>query len=383
MKALVVGSGCCGASAARQLAECGWSVTIIDRRDHVAGNAYDIRNEKGILYHCYGPHVFFTNRKDVWDFVKRFGTWLPYQCALTVQIEGQLYPMPFQPKMLEALSGCHDIEERFKQFYPDRESISVLELLHSKDEVLCHCGKILYEKDCVPYNQKQWGNRPEQMLPEVLGRAPVYLQNRTAFRQETWQYMPQEGFTHMFSKMLSHPRIQIHLNETAEQWMGISENRKAVQWLKEEFDAVLYTGQMDALFRFVYGRLPYRSLQFKSYMVPSTQGLSTLATYYPDLQVGFTRCTDYRYLPGNTSSNHETLLIEEYPSPMLEGMEPYYVVLTEQSQNLSKQYQAMAAQIPHFYIAGRLADFRYYNMDEAIYRGLEIAKKMDCIERNE
>lgn len=378
MRALVVGTGCCGAAAARRLAELGWQVTVIDRRNHIGGNAYDCRDEYGILYHVYGPHIFFTDQERVWEFLRPFARWTPFRCALRVWIEGNSYPMPFQPETLRQLlpDNGEAAISAMTQAWESRESVTVLELLNASDPLLRQVGRRLYNCDCAPYNQKQWGLRPEELSPEVIARAPVYLKDRKEFRPERFQFMPEGGFTALFRSVLDHPAIKVCTGVDAFKLMAVSDGQ--IAWKTgRKWDAVLYTGTLDRLFGYRAGKLPYRTLYFDREYCPPEEGLPCLAMYYPDQNLPWTRRTDYRYLPGNGRELRRTLIVGERPGPM-EGPEdePYYVVLTKQSKARYKVYRELLEQIPHLYAAGRLADFQYYNMDAAVGRGLDAAEEL-------
>lgn len=378
MRALIVGAGCCGASAARRLAQYGWQVTVIDRRDHIGGNAYDRRDENGILYHVYGPHIFFTDRERVWEFLRPFAQWTSFRCALRVWIEGDSHPMPFQPETLRRLmpEEGEAVLSALSREFAGRDRITVLELLNASDPLLRRAGQRLYDCDCASYNQKQWGLRPEELSPEVVARAPVYLENRTEFRPERFQFMPEEGFTALFQSVLDHPAIEVLTGLDASALMEVSDGQ--IVWKTgRSWDAVLYTGALDRLFGYRAGPLPYRTLHFDLEYRAAGEGLPCLAMYYPDLDIPWTRRTDYRHLPGNPPELGKTLLVGERPGPM-EGLrdEPYYVVLTQQSKARYQAYRKLLDRVPHLYGAGRLADFRYYNMDEAVGRGLDAAEEL-------
>lgn len=382
MRVLVAGAGCCGASAARRLAEYGCQVTVVERRGHIGGNAYDQRDARGIFYHVYGPHIFFTDEERVWNFMRPFARWRPYQGAIQVVLEGKRYPMPFQPSMLlgllpkEGRAALAAIRSRWKE----RESVTVLELLQAEDPLLQLAGRCLYNCDCVPYNQKQWGLRPEELVPEVIARAPFYLHDRPHFRPERFQFMPEQGFTALFQEMLNHPSIQV---ETGVDVLELLEaDRGELVWKTDRtWDAVLYTGMLDRLFANQEGPLPYRTLDFDMQYKPAEQGLSCLSVYYPSPEIPWTRQTDYRYLPGNSQVQEQTLVIGERPRS-LNGPEdePYYVVLTPRSKAQYQRYRQRLEEIPNLYGAGRLADFCYYNMDKAVSRGLDIAQTI-CRQR--
>lgn len=383
MKVLIAGAGCCGAAAARRLAEYGHHVTVADRRSHVGGNAYDQRDEHGILYHIYGPHVFFTDRERVWQFLSPYAQWVPFRCSLRVWIEGESHPMPFQPETLRRLlpDTGRTAVETMRQLWHDCDRITVFDLLNAPDPLLREAGQRLYNCDCLPYNQKQWGLQPEKLLPEVIARAPVYLTDRQDFRSERFQFMPTDGFASLFHTMLDHPFIQVLTNTDVLELFGISKGK--IQWKTgQTWDAVLYTGPLDQLFANRAGVLPYRTLRFDRQTLEPQKGLPCLAMYYPEPEFPWTRRTDYRYLPGNNLVTGKTLVIGEQPGPVVTPADDrYYVVLTEHSKHIHQQYQNMLKQIPHLYAAGRLADFRYYNMDESLERGLDMAEEIHRQER--
>ncbi len=383
MRALIVGAGCCGAAAARRLAEYGWQVTVVERRSHVGGNTYDRRNRNGVLYHVYGPHVFFTDRERVWNFLSPFARWVPFRSSLRVWIQGESYPMPFQPETLRRLlPDKGDLAvEAMRRLWRGRTHVTVFDLLNAPDLLLRQAGQRLYDWDCAPYNQKQWGLRPEDLLPEVVARAPVYLEDRQDFRPERFQFMPEDGFDALFRAVLNHSAVQVLTDTDASEWMYISGGR--ICWKTgREWDAVLYTGPLDRLLDSRAGALPYRTLHFDCCGETLQEGLPCLAMYYPESEFPWTRQTDYRYLPGNSPTADRTLVIGERPGPMEHPEdEPYYVVLTEHSRQIHQQYQNALAQVPRLYTAGRLADFRYYNMDEAVERGLDIAEAIHRRER--
>lgn len=378
MRILVVGAGCCGASAARRLAEYGWQVTVIDRRGHIGGNTYDRRDQNGILYHVYGPHIFFTDKERVWAFLAPFAQWVPFRCTLRVWIEGDSHPMPFQPKTLRRLmpEKADAVQLALRREFTDRDRITVLDMLNASDPMLRLEGQRLYDCDCAPYNQKQWGLRPEEMAPEVIARSPVYLEDRENFRSEKFQFMPEKGFAALFRSILNHPAIETLTNLDASALIEISDGQ--IVWKTERtWDAVLYTGALDRLFGYRAGTLLYRTLHFDLEYHAVKEGLSCLAMYYPGLDVPWTRRTDYRHLPGNSPALRKTLIIGERPAPMEHSEdEPYYVVLTERSKAQYQVYRSLLDHVPHLYSAGRLADFRYYNMDEAVDRGLDIAEEI-------
>ena len=378
MRALVVGAGCCGASAARRLAQYGWQVTVIDRRSHIGGNAYDRRDENGVLYHVYGPHIFFTDQERVWEFLAPLARWVPFRCALRVWIEGDSHPMPFQPETLRRLMPDEGeaAASAMAGRWSGRNHVTVLDLLNAPDPLLRRAGQRLYDCDCAPYNQKQWGLRPEELSPEVIARAPVYLENRKEFRPERFQFMPEEGFTALFRSLLGHPAIEVLTDLDASALMEVSDGQ--IAWKTgQKWAAVLYTGALDRLFGYRAGPLPYRTLHFDLEYCASGAGLPCLAMYYPDLDIPWTRRADYRHLPGNPPGLDKTLLVGERPGPMESPWdEPYYVVLTERSKAQHQAYRELLEQVPHLYGAGRLADFRYYNMDEAVGRGLDAAEEL-------
>lgn len=376
MRALVVGAGCCGASAARRLAELGWRVTVAERRRHVGGNAFDCKDERGYLHHPYGPHFFFTGEEAVWRFLTSLVPWVPFSPDVEVQLGGRRYPMPFQPATIRGLlpERGEEVLSALERRWGGRGWVTVLELMGAKEPLLRLAGERLYREDCLPYNQKQWGLAPEALSPEVIARSPVYLRDRVSFREEPFQGLPEGGFAALFGAMLNHPAIEVRTGVDARDLFSVSEGE--IQWRGgRRWDVVLYTGCLDRLFGYAEGRLPYRTLRFDRAYLPRREGLSCLAVYYPGGEIPWTRRTDYGYLPDNRPVEGETLVVGERPAA-LEGEEdePYYVVLTGESKARHRRYQERLERVPHLYGAGRLAEFRYYNMDAAVGRGLSAAE---------
>lgn len=369
MNILVVGAGFTGATAARYLADKGHKVKIIDKRSHIGGNAYDEFNENGVLVHEYGPHVFFTDNQLVWNFISKFSSWIEYKPNANALIDNKFLSMPFNFNAFKALFSNEEMDEllnRLKLMYKDQRNVFILDMIDSDDELIKNAALKLYEKDYLPYNMKQWGLKPENIDFSVTARIPIRLSEESHLKDSKYQYMPKNGYTALFKDLLNHGNITIELGI---EFKGLN-NLDNVQ-------AVLYTGMVDRLFDYKYGELPYRTIEFKKDKSKDKFELPSIVVYYPSLECEYTRKTDYSYLPNNLDKS-SNVIITETPKQYIHDNElPYYVVLTDESKRLYNKYLTDIKSLKKLFVAGRLADFKYYNMDNAIERGLEIAEEID------
>lgn len=361
IKNLVVGAGLSGATLARKLAECGQSVLVIDRREHIAGNIYD-RKISGITVHGYGPHVFHTNDKEVWDFLSRFTDWHLFMYRVKAFIDGQEVPVPFNLNSLHALfpaGVAARLEEKLVSAFGLNVKVPVLKLRENRDEDLGFLADYVYRKVFLGYTVKQWGVKPEELDPSVSGRVPVYISRDDRYFQDKYQAIPADGYTKMTERMLQHPNISVKLNTPfdAEKHAG--------------YDRIFYTGPVDEYFNYELGELPYRSLDisFCTYKRPYFQ--SGPQINYPE-NYDFTRAVEYKYYLNETSEN--TVVSFEYPRAFERGVnERYYPVPAADSQALYARYAQKAAALKNVYFLGRLGDYKYYNMDQAVARALKLA----------
>ncbi len=372
LRDLVVGSGIVGAVLAHELAEKGHKVEVWEKRSHIGGNLYDYTDDHGIHVHLYGPHIFHTNMEHVWEYVNRFCEFDSYNLICGAVLDGKCVPTSFDFTSIDVFfpDEADTIKERIKDVYGDKTSATVLELLDSEDEHIKRFAKYLYDNDYAPYTAKQWGIKPEEVDRDIFKRVPIMLSYGSRYFNDKYQAMPQNGYMDLINGLLNHANIKVETNIDALKHLSISENRVQIDGSETQMD-VYYTGPLDELFHCEFGKLPYRSLRFewKYADIDSYQDMPVVA--YPQAE-GYTRITEYKKLPYQQVKG--TTYAVEYPIPYMEGnsVEPYYPVLTEQSKMLYQRYSDIADNIPNLKCCGRLADFKYYNMDQAIDRALKI-----------
>lgn len=356
---LVVGCGFSGSTIARELADAGHKVRIIDRRSHVGGNAYDELDEQGILVHRYGPHIFHTNSERVWDFLSRFTEWRSYEHRVRGVVEGQLYPFPINRDTLNQLYKLNLDEAGatafFEQVREPREPVRT-----SEDVVLNAVGRDLYEKFFLNYTRKQWGLEPSELKAGVAARIPVRTNTDDRYFTDRFQAMPLHGYTKMFERILDHPNITVELG------VDFADIRGSEQWKH-----IVYTGPVDAYFDRCFGRLPYRSLSFEHEHLADTDWFQPVGTVnYPN-DHAYTRVTEFKHLTGQQHTG--TSIVREYPQA--DG-DPYYPVPSEANEALYKRYAALADAEEGVTFVGRLAQYRYYNMDQVVAAALTAAKRL-------
>lgn len=377
--ALVIGSGLCGSIIARFLAEAlDKKVQILERRNHIAGNMYDYYNEHKILVHKYGPHVFHTCKKELVDYLKHYGEWEPFKLFCMAKIDNKFTPTPFNFSTIDSYfeaEKASTIKNKLVDAYPNQEFVTILELLRHNDPTINSYAKFLYEKDYKPYTAKQWGINPEKIDISILSRVPVRLSYNNGYFDDVYQLMPKEGYTSFFNALLDHPNIVIDLNVDALDHIRIDcENSKILYDNVPTSKLVVYTGALDELFQ-EKQKLPYRSLRFKwkHESLDSFQDAPVVA--YPQ-EKDFTRITEYKKLP--IQDVQGTTYAIEYPLPYNPNseQEPYYPLLTRESIEQHSLLQRKARLIKNLFTCGRLADYKYYNMDQAIERALEICDQL-------
>lgn len=356
---LIVGAGFAGSVAARQLAEAGHHVRIIDRRPHLAGNAYDEVDAKGLLVHRYGPHIFHTNSQRVFEYLSRFTEWRLYEHRVRCVVDGKAYPFPINRDTLNQLYGL-DLDEAGAAEYFERVREHRDPVLTSEDVVLNSVGRDLYEKFFLHYTRKQWGLEPSQLKAGVAARIPVRTNSDDRYFTDTYQAMPLHGYTRMFERMLDHPSIELALG------MDFESERKNLKAAH-----VVYTGPIDAYFGHCFGPLPYRSLCFEHQHLPDVAQFQAVGTVnYPN-DHAFTRITEFKHLTGQVHPG--TSIVREYPQA--EG-EPYYPIPRNENEALFKRYEQLAEQEEDVTFVGRLAQYRYYNMDQVVAAALKAAETL-------
>lgn len=378
-KALVIGSGVVGSVVARYLSEeRNMNVTIWERRDHFGGNMYDYVDEHGIRVHQYGPHIFHTKNKRIYEYVCKYGEWIPYKLVCGAVIDGICSPTAFNFRTIDLFYSrkqADEIKQHIRNKFGERDSATVVELLDCDDPIIKGYAQFLFDKDYSLYTAKQWGVSPKDIDKSVLKRVPIRFSYEEAYFTDEYQVMPKEGYTKFINNVLTHPNIVVKLNIDALNHLSvIDESTLMIDGQPVDYP-VIYTGPLDELFKFDKGKLPYRSLRFewKYEKKESFQEMPVVA--YPQAE-DFTRITEYKKLPVQEVSG--TTYAIEYPLQYNSenvNMEPYYPVLTEESQKLYDEYRVKADTIRNLYCCGRLADFKYYDMDKAIESALLFLEK--------
>lgn len=356
---LVVGAGFAGSVVAEQLARAGKTVKIVDKRPHIGGNAYDKYDEHGVLIHPYGPHIFHTNSKRIFEYLSQFTHWRFYEHRVLASARGQLVPLPINRTTINQLYGL-DLSEAEVAEFIEKARQPRDPLKTSEDVVLNSVGPELCDLFFRGYTQKQWGLDLSQLAAGVAARIPTRTNDDDRYFTDDFQFMPAEGYTRMFEKMLAHPAIDISLG------LDFAEAREAFA-----HDAIVYTGPVDAFYDFRLGRLPYRSLRFEHQHLTDTAQYQAVGTVnYPN-EFEFTRITEFRHLTGQTHAG--TSLVREYPQA--DG-DPYYPIPRPENEALFKQYEALARVEPNVTFVGRLAQYRYYNMDQVVGAALTAARNL-------
>ena len=356
---MIVGAGFAGCVLAEQLAnQLGKKVLLIDSRNHIGGNAYDYYNEDGILVHKYGPHIFHTNSLKVFEYLSQFTKWRPYQHHVLTSVDGQLVPIPINLNTINSLYGLNlnsfQLAEFFASVAEHRDDIRT-----SEDVVVSKIGRELYEKFFHNYTCKQWGLDPSELDATVTARIPTRMDRDNRYFTDKYQVMPLHGYTRLFEKMLSCPKIKVMLN---------TEYREIRDYIP--YRALIYTGPIDEFFHYCYGKLPYRSLRFEFETVNTSVYQAAAVINYPN-DYTYTRVTEFKYLTGQEHS--KTSIAYEYPCS--EG-DPYYPVPQPENVNRYKQYELLASATADVHFVGRLATYKYYNMDQVVGQALSIFHKI-------
>ncbi|MGZ3845742.1 MAG: UDP-galactopyranose mutase [Flavisolibacter sp.] len=356
---LIVGAGFAGSVLAERLAtQANKKVLIIDKREHIAGNAYDYYNKDGILIHKYGPHIFHTNSKEVFEYLGQFTPWRPYEHKVLGSVDGQLVPIPINLNTINALYGLTLSSGDVENFFAERAE-KVDRVKTSEDVVVSKVGRELYEKFFRGYTRKMWDLDPSELDASVTARVPTRTNRDDRYFTDTYQAMPLYGYTHMFQNMLSHKNIKVMLNTDYKEIIDIIPHKN-----------LIFTGPVDEYFNYCYGKLPYRSLEFKFETIDKEVFQPTGTVNYPNEQL-YTRITDFKYLTGQV--HPKTAVVYEFPKA--EG-DPYYPVPRPENAELYKKYQQLASTIKNTYFVGRLATYKYYNMDQVVAQALTTFKKI-------
>lgn len=357
---LVVGAGFAGAVCARELADDGKAVLVVDKREHIGGNAFDMVDTHGVLIHPYGPHIFHTNSVDIFRYLSRFTNWRFYEHRVLAEVGGHQLPIPINRTTINKLYGLELDTDRQVEEYLDKVKEPRSQIISSEDVVLGSVGRDLCEKFFRGYTKKQWGLDLSQLSAGVAARIPTRLNTDDRYFSDTYQFIPLDGYTKMFERMLDHPNIEIRLSTD---YLSLN----SVSW-----GHMVYSGPIDAFFDYCYGRLPYRSLRFDHENLPDVEYYQLVGTVnYPN-EHEYTRITEFKHITGQRHSS--TSIVREYPQA--DG-EPFYPIPRAENEILYKRYQELANQRSHSVsFVGRLAQYRYYNMDQVVGAALACAKRL-------
>jgi UDP-galactopyranose mutase len=356
---LIVGAGFAGSVLAERLARgSNKKVLLCDKRPHIGGNAYDHYNEAGILVHKYGPHIFHTNSREVFEYLSRFTEWRSYQHRVRACVDGQIVPIPINLDTINTLYGLNLTSFEVADFFK-KVAEPIAQIKTSEDVVVSQVGRELYEKFFRNYTRKQWGLDPSELDSSVTSRIPTRTNRDDRYFTDTYQAMPLHGFTRMFENMLDHPNIKLLLN------CDYREIEKDIP-----FREMIYTGPVDAFFGYCYGKLPYRSLEFKHETHNMQKFQSAPVINYPNEHL-YTRVTEFKYLTGQEHA--KTSIVYEFPRS--EG-DAYYPIPRKENAALYARYKALADRTPGIHFVGRLATYKYYNMDQIVGQALTTYAKM-------
>jgi len=377
-RAVVIGLGFAGSVMARELAEAGFSVLAFEKRSHIGGNMYEYERANGVRVHMYGPHIFHTNSKKVYAYLSRFSDFYPYTHRVLGKIDGQLVPIPFNFTSIDALfpeEQARLYRKKLNDAFGEKDRVFVSELIFHPDPDIAALGKFVFDKVFVNYTAKQWGIPASQVDMAVINRVPVVLGTDDRYFADSIQMMPMEGYTHVFEKMLNHPNISILLDANAMDHIQMDRNLQTIFVDGEPVSGpVCYSGPIDELFDFQYGALPYRSADmiFEDYPTDYYQTASVIN--YPN-EEDFTRITEFKHMTLQVIPRHTTIL-KEYPLPYQPGgkLPPYYPVSSKTNHEKYDTYLQLSRAFPNLYLCGRLAEYRYYNMDAVIDRALHVSK---------
>lgn len=386
--AVVVGAGFAGAVVARELAERGgMSVLLVEARSHVGGNAYDHRDDAGILVHEYGPHIFHTDDRRVFDYLSRFTEWRDYEHRVLADVHGQLMPVPFNLTSLRLAFGdarAESLTNRLIDVFGRERKVPIIDLRAQDDAELAEVADYVYRNVFLYYTQKQWGVKPEEVDPSVTARVPVFISEDDRYFQDAYQGMPAQGYTALFSRLLEHPRIELILETDARSVLelvfedDVPEARlQEVRVGGEAHDGpIIYTGPLDQLFDLRFGQLPYRSLDFvfETHPIDWHQPCGTVNYTVSE---DYTRITEFKHLTGQDCPGATTIM-KEYPRAFEDATTqvPYYAILSDENRVHYERYLALTSNLRHFHPLGRLAEYRYYNMDVIVGRALALADRI-------
>ena len=374
---LIIGSGFAGATVARILAERGEKVKIIEKRPHIGGNCYDEYDEYGILVHKYGPHIFHTNDQDVFEFLSRFTSWYDYQHEVVGNVYGKIIPIPFNLNTLMIVFGEEKgqaLKQELIDTYGENARFPILELQKSSSQGIQEVAQYVYENIFLKYTMKQWNQKPEEVNQSVTARVPVLISYDNRYFQDKYQGMPKDGYTKLFERMLDHENIDIELSKDAKEDLTFDFENHKIYYLNQEFKGkIIFTGAIDEFFDNRLGQLPYRSLRFDFEHYPQDYYQSKGVVNYT-VSEDYTRITEFKYLTGQLCQG--TTIIKEYPEVYKDNRQvPYYAILNPENIMMHQKYVDLMKPFENFYLLGRLAQYKYYNIDGIVKAAIDLTKQ--------
>jgi len=373
---IIVGAGFAGAVMAERIAnKLNKKVLIIEKRDHIAGNCFDYKDENNIVIHKYGPHLFHTENTKVFDYLSAFTQWDIYNHKVLAVIDGKEVPIPFNINTLYEVfpdTLAKRLEEKLLREFTYNSKIPILELKNSEDPDLQFLADFVYEKIFVHYTAKQWGMKPEDMDSAVTARVPIFIGRDDRYFNDKYQVVPTTGYTNLFKNMLHHKNIKLLLNTEFSEVCSISED--GFNLMGNEFKGkVIYTGPIDELFDYKFGDLPYRSVDMVFETVEQEIYQKAATVNYPN-NYNFTRITEFKHI--HPSKGDKTTILKEYPKAYDKTKDtPYYPIFTDENQKKYDKYFEYAKQWKNLILVGRLAEYKYYDMDDIVARALEFFEK--------
>lgn len=375
---IVIGCGFAGAVIADKLASQGKKkVLIIEQRNHIGGNCYDVKDEHGVQIHKYGPHIFHTNSDEVYEYLSKYTKWYDYSHEVVAFIDDRYMPVPFNLNTLKMVYGeekALELRNKLINTYGEGRRVPILELRQSNDEDIRKIAEYVYQNIFLKYTMKQWGQTPEEIDPSVTGRVPVLVSEDNRYFQDKYQGMPLDGFTPLFEKMLDNENIEVRLSTDARELITFTEKEILFEGVAFTGD-VIYTGPIDELFDCRYGRLPYRTLKFTFEHYDKDEYQPKAVVNYT-VSEEFTRITEYKKLTGQNIKG--TTIMKEYPKAYsgADGEIPYYAIMNEKNIALYNKYVEALGDKKNFYLLGRLAEYKYYNIDAIVEKAIRLAEKL-------
>ncbi|MEE0595478.1 MAG: UDP-galactopyranose mutase [Agathobacter sp.] len=376
---IIVGAGIAGATVARKLAEeSNKKVLVLERRNHIGGNCYDKPDDHGILIHEYGPHIFHTGDEGVREFLSRFTKWYDFGHEVVAKVGDQLIPVPFNLNTLHMVydkEKAERLEKKLIEEYGLDSRVPIMKLRESTDADVREIADYVYKNVFLYYTMKQWGQTPEEISPEVTGRVPVVISYDNRYFKDKYQSVPVDGFTPMFAAMLDHPNIEVRTGVDCSDVLDFEDGK--IYFEKAEFTGdLVYTGALDELFDCKFGRLPYRSLNFQFEHLNQDSFQDHSVVNYT-VSEDFTRITEFKFLTGQKDTDGTTI-VREYPFAYTgaEGEIPYYAILNAENEALYEKYRLLTEDFDKFHLLGRLAEYKYYNIDAMCRKAMELAEEI-------